>query len=106
MTLSCPLVLFVHQAAEMYGSDKVLLYIVTGLAARGSIWPVVILPEQGPLFAQLQAAGIEVHVSEIAKVKRAVLSLTGLPRLAARMWRAVSSSIAVRRVASITRRWV
>lgn len=89
MTTRRPLVLFVHQAAEMYGSDKVLLYIVTGLAARGSIWPVVILPEHGPLFDHLQAAGIEVHVSEIAKVKRSVFSLTGLPRLAARMWCAV-----------------
>lgn len=87
---SAPVVLFVHQAAEMYGSDKVLLYIVQGLRARGRIWPVVVLPETGPLLHQLQAAGVETHVSEVAKVSRAAFTPMGLPRLVARMWRAVA----------------
>ena len=71
-------VLFVHQAAEMYGSDKVLLYLVTGLLRRGRYWPIVVVPEEGPLVDALRSEGVEVHVCEIAKVKRLNVSLQAL----------------------------
>ncbi|MDR7334838.1 glycosyltransferase family 4 protein [Roseateles asaccharophilus] len=82
-------VLFVHQAAEMYGSDKVLLYLVTGLLRRGRYWPIVVVPEEGPLVDALRGAGVEVHVCEIAKVKRAVFTPRGFLRLFAQMRAAV-----------------
>ncbi|MCE4557826.1 glycosyltransferase family 4 protein [Roseateles cellulosilyticus] len=82
-------VLFVHQAAEMYGSDKVLLYLVKGLLSRGRFWPIVVLPEHGPLFAALREAGVEVHVAAIAKVKRAVFTPLGLLGLLGQMLAAV-----------------
>ena len=72
------IVLFVHQSAEMYGSDKVLLYLVQGLQAGGDFHPVVALPENGPLRAALLAAGIEVHIAAVAKISRSVTSLAGI----------------------------
>ncbi len=75
------LVLFIHQAAELYGSDKVLLYLVTGLAQRDVVKPVVVLPGRGPLWDALQAAGIEVHVAPVGKITRAAFNPVGLVRL-------------------------
>lgn len=82
-------VLFVHQAAEMYGSDKVLLYLVTRLLGRGRFWPIVVVPDDGPLVQALRAAGVEVHVAEIAKVRRSVFSPLGMLRLLSQLRRAV-----------------
>ena len=82
-------VLFVHQSAEMYGSDKVLLYLVQGLQARGDFQPVVVLPEVGPLHAALIEAGIEVHVAEVGKVSRSVVTPAGLFRLVRSVFRGV-----------------
>lgn len=87
MSGKAPVVLFVHQAAEMYGSDKVLLYIATGLRARGRVWPVVVLPMHGPLLDFLEAAGVEVHVCEVGKISRQVYTPLGLVRLMYRVWR-------------------
>ena len=70
-------VLFVHQASELYGSDKVLLYLASGMVGRPHFWPIVVLPDRGPLWDELVAAGVEVHVGEIAKVKRSVFSPGG-----------------------------
>ncbi len=70
-----PLVLFVHGSAEMYGSDKVLLNLVTALDQGGALVPVVLLHEQGPLHAALVAAGVEVHVASVMKISRALFGL-------------------------------
>lgn len=66
------LVIFVHGSAEMYGSDKVLLNVVTALADDAMLKPVVVLHEQGPLLNALQAAGVEVHVATVVKIRRAM----------------------------------
>ncbi|MGM9484249.1 glycosyltransferase family 4 protein [Roseateles sp. NT4] len=81
--------LFVHQSAEMYGSDKVLLYIVTGLLARGRYWPIVVVPSEGPLVEALRGSGVEVHVAEIAKVARAVFTPRGFLGLIGQMRTAI-----------------
>lgn len=83
------LVLFVHQSAQMYGSDKVLLYLVQGLQARGDFHPVVVLPEDGPLHAALTAARVEVHIAEVAKISRSIATPAGLFRLARAMFKGV-----------------
>lgn len=82
-------VLFIHQSAELYGSDKVLLYLVTELLNRELVWPIVVLPEKGDLLDALLAAGVETHVAEIAKVKRSVFTPLGLIGLV----RKISSAI-------------
>ncbi len=65
-----PVVLFVHGSAEMYGSDKVLLYLVENLLHAGEFQVLVVLHENGPLQAVLRAAGAEVHVAAVAKITR------------------------------------
>jgi glycosyltransferase involved in cell wall biosynthesis len=70
-------ILFVNQSSEMYGSDKVLLHMVTGLQQTGDYHPIVILPSSGELRCILERAGIEVHVADVGKVSRASFSLSG-----------------------------
>jgi glycosyltransferase involved in cell wall biosynthesis len=83
-------VLFVHQSAEMYGSDKVLLYLVRALLQRDEFKPVVILPELGPLYDALIADGIEVHIGEVAKISRSTMSPAGLWRLIGQITKGIS----------------
>lgn len=71
------IVLLVHQSAEMYGSDKVLLHIAEGLDPD-RFKAVVLLPEAGPLMDELLRRGIEVHVVRLLKVGRALFSFKGL----------------------------
>lgn len=74
------LVLFVHQSAELYGSDKALLALVETL--RDSHFrPVVVVPEPGPLPRALVALGVETHIAEVVKIGRAMYSPAGLLRL-------------------------
>ena len=73
-------ILFVHQSAEMYGSDKVLLYLVIGLRAKG-FNPIVLLPEEGPLLLELQKCGIETWIVPVTKLDRKTLSPKGMLRL-------------------------
>lgn len=89
------IVLFIHQSAEMYGSDKVLLFITRGLRSTGKFDPVVVLPEEGPLYSALLQSGVEVHIGEVAKVSRSVFSPTGVIRLVGKIF------TAIRRIESI-----
>ncbi len=73
-------VLFVHQSAEMYGSDKVLLSLVLGMGSRG-FYPVVFLPSEGPLLTALTTSGIETHIVPVTKLDRKTLSPMGLLKL-------------------------
>jgi hypothetical protein len=96
-----PLLLFVHASAELYGSDKVLLHVARDCAARGVFRPVVVLAEQGPLQAELRAAGVEVHHAEVAKIKRSMLSW----RAPLTLWRALSRPAPGWRGSSAGARW-
>jgi glycosyltransferase involved in cell wall biosynthesis len=71
-------ILIVHQSAELYGSDRVLIQLAEGLNAGEEFHPIVVLPESGPLLIELQRIGIEVHVAEVAKLSRAVFSPRGV----------------------------
>jgi glycosyltransferase involved in cell wall biosynthesis len=97
-------ILFVHQAAELYGSDKVLLYLVEGIVAQGRYQPVVVVPEEGPLIDVLRRAGAEVHVATVAKIRRSAFTPSGLLKLVAQTWRAraeLHRIVAGRRVAVV-----
>jgi glycosyltransferase involved in cell wall biosynthesis len=87
---SKPLAIFVHGSAEMYGSDKVLLNVVAALVDDQNFHPVVVLHEQGPLLAAFQAAGVEVHVASVVKIRRAMFT----PALPVVLWRELSRSCA------------
>ena len=71
-----PLIVYVHGSAEMYGSDKVLLNLAQAEARLGTLLPVVLLHEDGPLRMALERAGVEVHIGNVAKISRSMLSLS------------------------------
>lgn len=91
MSISVKTVLFAHQSAEMYGSDKVLLYLVLGLKTKG-FYPIVLLPEEGPLLAALSDGGVETHIVPITKLNRETLSLRGLISLPINLLKSVRAT--------------
>jgi glycosyltransferase involved in cell wall biosynthesis len=85
----------------MYGSDKVLLDIVTSLD-KNLFNPIVVLPWQGPLMTHMQNAGIEVHTCRIARLSRGTLTLSGLIKLPFDIissWKELDSLMAGRKAA-------
>ncbi len=72
-----PRILFVHQSAELYGSDRVLLNLVVRLKERCVYDPVVVIPGHGPLEAHLHDAGIETFVGPVGKISRRTFSVGG-----------------------------
>jgi glycosyltransferase involved in cell wall biosynthesis len=70
-------ILFVHQSADLYGSDRVLLALVTQLG-KDEFHPIVLLPLEGPLLLKLRARGVECHIVPITRLSRATLSLRGM----------------------------
>lgn len=88
--MALPNILFVHQSAEMYGSDKVLLYLVSGLQPLG-FHPIVLLPEEGPLLTALNEAGVETYIIPVTKIDRKTLTLRGLLGLPFSLFNSVRS---------------
>jgi glycosyltransferase involved in cell wall biosynthesis len=70
---------FFHQSADLYGSDKVLLELVTALRERG-VDPLVLLPSAGPLAAALERADVPVRFIPVFKIARTDLSAAGIVR--------------------------
>ena len=46
-------ILFIHQSAELYGSDKTLLIFLQNIN-KNNFFTVVVLPNEGPLKAELE----------------------------------------------------
>jgi len=88
--MAIPNILFVHQSAEMYGSDKVLLYLVGGVQSLG-FHPIVLLPEDGPLLGALRGVGVETHIVPVTKLDRKTLSVLGLFSLPLSLLKSVRS---------------
>lgn len=70
-------ILFVHQSAELYGSDKTLFLLVTQFKSRG-INPIVLLPQTGPLLTLLQQHNIQVIISPVVKISRTMFGIKNL----------------------------
>ncbi|MCJ7823030.1 MAG: glycosyltransferase, partial [Armatimonadetes bacterium] len=62
-------VLLVHSGTSLYGSDRCLLAIASGLDTRRYV-PVVALPGEGPLRTELARHKVETHVLPIAVLHR------------------------------------
>jgi glycosyltransferase involved in cell wall biosynthesis len=69
-------VLFVHQSASLYGSDRALLEVVAATTAAGAE-SIVVVPNEGPLCARLGALDAQVHVSAVGKISRQSASFKG-----------------------------
>jgi glycosyltransferase involved in cell wall biosynthesis len=81
-------VLVLHASDELYGSDRVLLDVLTRLDPD-RLRPLVVLPDDvpggGALSTALDRAGIEVERQPLAVLRRRYLRPDGLPLLAGRL---------------------
>src|SRR6476620_6179280 len=62
-------ILFIHQSADLYGSDKTLLQLLAHID-RKRFNPVVIIPLDGPLKKELEKISIEVYITPVLKLYR------------------------------------
>ena len=62
-------ILFIHQSAELYGSDKTLLLLLKHID-KTRFYPVVVLPNEGPLKNELEKENIKVVIAPVLKVYR------------------------------------
>lgn len=72
-------ILYLHAGAELYGADKILLEIVTGLD-KSKFHPIVVLPNEGVLVNELKKNNIEVYVVEYPILRRKYFNIKGLFR--------------------------
>ena len=75
-------ILLLHSSAGLYGADRQLLAIASGLDRR-RFEPVAVLPERGELAGPLEEAGVETVVAPLTVLRRAGLG----PRAAGRLIR-------------------
>ena len=73
-------ILVIHQSAELYGSDKTLLVLLSKLD-RQNFFPVVVLPFNGPLKEKLEAEGIKVVIAPVLKLYRQMFSPNNMLKL-------------------------
>jgi glycosyltransferase involved in cell wall biosynthesis len=66
-------ILFIHQSAELYGSDKTLLLLLKHLD-KTKFNSIVILPFDGPLKAELEKENIKVVIAPVLKLYRKMFS--------------------------------
>ncbi len=70
-------ILFIHQSAELYGSDKTLLLLVTQFKNKG-INPIIVLPNEGPLYFILREKNINVIIAPVLKISRKMFGLKNM----------------------------
>lgn len=88
-------IVFIHQSAELYGSDKTLLKLVTGLQEKGHRLRVM-LPEDGPLAEMLRSQHIQVFTAQVLKLSRGMfrpLNLLMLPYHAVTSYRSIQKAL-------------
>ncbi|WP_203640812.1 glycosyltransferase family 4 protein [Levilactobacillus andaensis] len=74
-------ILFLHAGAELYGADRILLNLVTQLNPH-DFHPIVVLPTEGPLVAELRRHHVEVHVIDYPILRRKYFNPRGMLRYA------------------------
>lgn len=67
-------ILFIHQSAELYGSDKTLLLLLKNLD-KSKFNPLVVLPQEGPLKEELENENIEVVIAPVLKLSRKMFTI-------------------------------
>lgn len=67
--------LFLHSSADLYGADRCLLRIVE---ACKDTRPLVVVPYDGPLVAELRRMGVTCHIMPLAVMRRQCLTPWGM----------------------------
>lgn len=70
-------ILYLHAGSEMYGADKVLLELVSGLDKK-RFHPIIILPSEGVLAVALRQRNIEVYIVSYPILRRKYFNLQGI----------------------------
>lgn len=70
-------ILYLHAGAEMYGADKILLELVSGLNPK-RFHPIVVLPEHGILEKKLKDNNIETYVIPYPILRRKYFNVRGI----------------------------
>lgn len=70
-------ILYLHAGAEMYGADKILLQLVTGLDKK-RFRPIVVLPNDGVLREKLLANEVETYVVSYPILRRKYFTPKGI----------------------------
>jgi glycosyltransferase involved in cell wall biosynthesis len=70
-------ILFIHQSAELYGSDKTILMFISSLD-KEKYKSVVVLPFDGPLKREFEKNNIEVVIAPVLKLYRKMLTPKGI----------------------------
>lgn len=70
-------ILFIHQSAELYGSDKTLLLLLKHLD-KTIYTPIVVLPVNGPLKYEIEKENIKVVIAPVLKIYRKMFTLKNL----------------------------
>lgn len=91
-------VLLAHPAADLYGSDRVLLESVSALTERGAV-VVLTVPERGPLLAAAEARGATVVLCPAPVLRKSALSPRGLLGLTAQAARGLRPALRLVRAA-------
>ena len=79
-------IVYIHQSAELYGSDKTLLYLVSEMKQKG-FNPIVVLPSHGPLYDELEKNEIEIIIAPVIKISRKMFSFFNLISLPFQVYR-------------------
>lgn len=82
-------ILFIHQSAELYGSDKTLLILLENID-RNRFFPVVVLPNDGPLKSELEKIGIKVIITPVLKLYRNIFTFKNGIKFVKDMFNSVS----------------
>lgn len=70
-------ILYLHAGAELYGADKVLLTLLKDLDKK-LYYPIVLLPNNGPLKEELKKIGIETKIIKYPILRRKYFNLIGI----------------------------
>lgn len=83
-------ILIFHQSADLYGSDRVLVWLLENMQ-RSEFYPVVLVPCDGPLLPVLNDIGVETHIVPLVKITRSMLSGPGLVKLPGQLIRSLAA---------------
>lgn len=89
-------VLFIHQSAELYGSDKTLLYLVVNIN-KSKFFPIVILPNDGPLKVELEKENIKVIIAPVLKLYRKMFTPSNLIKFVKDYFKGVKTIKAIKK---------
>jgi len=73
-------ILFIHQSADLYGSDKALLFLVKGLDKK-LFSPIVVIPRNGPLTKELEKLQIKTIITPVINIHRRMFTIKSIVRL-------------------------